>query len=57
MAPCPYLLQELGRFNGLLTIIRSSLLNLGKAVKGLALMSRELDQVGRALFDGKVSDN
>ncbi len=48
------LVQELGRFNGLLTIIRNSLINLGKAVKGLALMSQELDAVGRALFNGKV---
>lgn len=46
--------QELIRFNALLTIIRSSLINLGKAVKGLALMSSDLDKVGRALFDGKV---
>ncbi|KAF5833110.1 DNAH7 protein [Dunaliella salina] len=48
------LVQELNRFNNLLTVIRSTLINLGKAVKGLALMSAELDQVGRALFDGKV---
>jgi dynein heavy chain len=48
------LVQELGRFNNLLTCIRSSLINLGKAVKGLALMSAQLEQVGRALFDGKV---
>lgn len=48
------LVQELGRFNNLLTIIRNSLINLGKAVKGLALMSEELDRAGRALFDGKV---
>ena len=46
--------QELGRFNTLLNVIRTSLLNLGKAVRGLALMSAELDAVGRALFDGKV---
>jgi dynein heavy chain len=48
--------QELGRFNGLLTVIRSTLISLGKAVKGLALMSAELDAVGRALFDGKVGN-
>lgn len=48
------LVQELERFNRLLVVIRSSLINLGKAVKGLALMSSELDQVGRALYDGKV---
>jgi len=48
------LVQELGRFNGLLTLIRSSLISLGKAVRGLALMSGELDAVGRALYDGKV---
>ncbi len=47
-------LQELGRFNVLLSTIRSSLVALGQAVKGLALMSDELDAVGRALFDGKV---
>ncbi len=48
------LVQELGRFNGLLNVIRNSLLNLGKAVKGLALMSSDLDAVGKALFNGKV---
>ena len=37
--------QELNRFNTLLTVIRTTLINLGKAVKGLALMSAELDQV------------
>ena len=48
------LAQELGRFNTLLSVVRSSLQNLGKAVKGLALMSAELDGIGRALYDGKV---
>lgn len=48
------LVQELGRFNVLLSLIRSSLVNLGKAVKGLALMSSDLDLVARSLFDGKV---
>lgn len=36
----------MGRFNGLLSLVRTSLISLGKAVKGLALMSSELDAVG-----------
>ena len=48
------LTQELGRVNNLLVVIRNSLVNLGKAVKGLVLMSEDLDKVGKALFDGKV---
>jgi dynein heavy chain len=50
------LVQELGRCNNLLTRVRSSLVNLGKAVKGLALMSADLDAMGAALFNGKVPD-
>lgn len=46
--------QELARFNALLSVMRSSLASLGQACKGLALMSTQLDQLGRALFDGKV---
>lgn len=48
-------LQELARFNALLSVMRSSLVSLGQACKGLALMSTELDKLGRSLFDGKVS--
>lgn len=40
--------------NSLLSVVRSSLTDLGKAVRGLALMSADLDAVGKALFDGKV---
>lgn len=36
--------------------IRGSLLDLNKAVKGLALMSADLDAVGTALFDGRVPE-
>lgn len=52
-AVCPGA-QELARFNALLSVMRSSLASLGQACKGLALMSTQLDQLGRALFDGKV---
>ena len=34
--------------------MRTSLTELGKAVRGLALMGAELEAVGTALFDGKV---
>lgn len=51
---CCVVLQELGRFNALLTVVRSSLVALDQACKGLALMSSDLDSVGRSLFDGKV---
>lgn len=46
--------QELVRFNNLLSVLTSTLLLLGKAVRGLALMSAELDAIGQALFNGKV---
>jgi dynein heavy chain len=47
-------LQELGRFNSLLSVMRSTLLALDQACKGLALMRAELDALGRSLFDCKV---
>ena len=48
------LVQEVQRVNSLLSVIRNSLTDLGKAVRGLALMSADLDGLGRSLFDGKV---
>lgn len=48
------LVQEVQRVNSLLSVMRNSLTDLGKAVRGLALMSSDLDALGRALFDGKV---
>ncbi len=54
MAMVQVLVQEVQRVNSLLTVVRGSLTDLGKAVRGLALMSADLDAVGRSLFDGKV---
>jgi len=48
------LVQELDRANTLLRVIRASLVLLGQAVRGEALMSPELDEVAVALFNGKV---
>jgi dynein heavy chain len=46
--------QELARFNRLLTVIRSSLVAVTDAIKGLVVMSAELEEVGTQLFFGRV---
>mmetsp|Transcript_55811 Transcript_55811/g.113839 ORF Transcript_55811/g.113839 Transcript_55811/m.113839 type:complete len:619 (-) Transcript_55811:31-1887(-) len=48
------LLQELGRFNALVKVVRSSLSDIKKAIKGLVLMSDDLEQVFTSLFNGKT---
>ena len=48
------LTQELVRFNRLIEVIHASLANLQKALKGLVLMSDDLEKVGTAMYDGKV---
>jgi len=48
------LVQELERANRLLVVVRNSLVDLGKAVKGLVLLSAELDQIGRSMVIGKI---
>jgi len=48
------LIQELTRFNGLIQVIHSSLGDIQKAIKGLLLMSLDLEQVFNSIFDGKT---
>jgi len=46
--------QELQRFNKLLTRVRSSLQDLQKAVKGLVVMSADLEGVSKAMIENKL---
>ena len=46
--------QELLRFNKLLSEVRSSLINIGKAIKGEIVMSLDLEAVCNSLFDNLV---
>lgn len=48
------LTQELIRFNGLAKIISKSLAEVIKAIKGLVVMSSELEQMGNSMVVGKV---
>merc|ERR1711968_101695 len=48
------LCQELVRFNKLSTVISTSLSNFMKAVKGIVVMSSELETLGNSLYYSKI---
>ncbi len=50
--PCPS--QECLRYNRLIAVMASSLSSVQKALKGLVVMSTELDEMGTSLFNQKV---
>ncbi|ORZ39485.1 dynein heavy chain and region D6 of dynein motor-domain-containing protein [Catenaria anguillulae PL171] len=50
------LIQELVRFNKLLSVIRESLQQVVKAVKGLIVMSSDLEQLVKSLLIAKIPD-
>ncbi|KAF4707651.1 hypothetical protein FOZ63_029670, partial [Perkinsus olseni] len=50
------LAQELTRYNGLISVIRESLADIQKAVKGLILMSPQLEAAFHSINDGRTPE-
>ena len=48
------LFQEIERYNQLLAAVRKSCIELQKGIKGLVVMSADLDQIFDALYNAKV---
>lgn len=51
------LIQEITRYNKLLNKVRSSLINVDKGIKGLVLISEELEKIMQSLYENKVPDS
>lgn len=48
------LILQIVRYNALLTTIKSSLRELQKGIKGLVVMSADLEETFSCIFDGRV---
>jgi len=51
------LMQEISRYNRVLTFVRNSLQSLDKGIQGFVLISEDLEKVMDSLFDGKVPES
>lgn len=51
------LLQEIARYNILLSLVRTSLINLDKGIQGLVLISEDLEEIMDSLYDSKVPES
>lgn len=48
------LVQELMRYNRLIEVMRTSLFNLKKALKGQVVMSEDLEKLSNSIYDNQV---